>query len=109
MFNLFQGVCVFFLFSLDAADIKVRANAIMRGVLGDSYSVSDFALHPDYDGEIMDYDIALLKVSKPTLAVMTFCNVNKLENEKQPSDRLRQTLKLTVLGELFNSVSQEIT
>jgi hypothetical protein len=37
LFNRFQVVCVFFLFSLNPADVRVRANSVMRGVMGRSF------------------------------------------------------------------------
>jgi hypothetical protein len=64
LFHRFQGVCVFFLFSLNPEDITVRVNAVMRGVLGDRYEVSNYTWHPHFDHETFDYDIALLQVSK---------------------------------------------
>ena len=71
LFNRFQ-VCVFFLCSLNPKDLRVRVNAVLRGVMGDLYDVSNYTLHPDYDHETFDYDMALLQVSKTTLAVTTF-------------------------------------
>ena len=65
-------MCVFFLFSVNFRNITVRANSVLRGIMGESYNISSPILHPDYKKETMDNDIALLKVSKPTLAVMTF-------------------------------------
>jgi hypothetical protein len=44
----------------------------MRGVLGDLYDVVNYTMHQDYNHETFDYDIALLEVSKTTLAVTTF-------------------------------------
>jgi hypothetical protein len=44
----------------------------MRGVMGDVYDVLNYTLHPDYNRENFDYDMALLQVSKTTLAVTTF-------------------------------------
>ena len=72
LFSRFQGVCVLFLFSLDPADIRVRANAVQRGVLGDLYDVVNYTLHPNYNDETFDYDMAVLQVSKTTLTVTTF-------------------------------------
>jgi len=72
LFHRFQGVCVLFLFSLNPEDITVRANALMRGVWGDLYDVLNYTLHPLFNHETFDYDIALLQVSKTTLAATTF-------------------------------------
>ena len=72
LFNRFQGVFVFFLFSLNPADIRVRVNSVMRGVMGDLRDVLNFTLHEGFNNETLDYDIALLQVSKTTLAVTTF-------------------------------------
>jgi hypothetical protein len=59
-------------FSLKHTDLRVRVNAVLRGVLGQLYEVLSVTLHPDYDPETMDYDVALLEVSKFTLAITTF-------------------------------------
>jgi len=42
----------------------VRVNAVLRGVLGDRYDVLNYTWHPHFDHETLDYDIALLQVSK---------------------------------------------
>ena len=81
------------MFSINPADLTVRTNAVMRDVLGDHHRVTNYTCHPLYDQETFDYDIALLQVRKTTLAVMTFCNVNKLVNGTQTSNRLTKTLK----------------
>jgi hypothetical protein len=70
--NRFQGVCVFFLFSLNPADVIVPVSAVLRGVLGDPYDVLPYILHQEYIHETLDYDMALLQVSKTPLAVMKF-------------------------------------
>ena len=70
--NRFQGLCVFFLFSLSPADVIVWANAVLRGELGDRYVVLPYILHQEYIHETLHYDMALLQVSKTTLPVMTF-------------------------------------
>jgi hypothetical protein len=72
LFNRFQGVCVFFPFSVNPSDVTVRVNAALRGLLGDRYGVLSSHWHPDYNRENMDNDIALLKVSKTTPTVTTF-------------------------------------
>ena len=72
LFKRFQGVCVFFMFSVNTADLTVRVNAVMRGVLGDRYNVLNYICHPHYDHETLDYDIAFLQVSKTTPTVTTF-------------------------------------
>ena len=72
LFNRSQGACVFSLFSLNPEDLRVRHNAVMRGVMGSIHYVLSFTLHPSFDQETLDYDVALLQVSKTTLSVMTF-------------------------------------
>jgi hypothetical protein len=72
LFNRFQGLCFFFLFSLNPADVRVRVNAVMWGVMGDLYDVLNYTLHPEYNHETLDYDMAVLQVNKTTLAVTTF-------------------------------------
>jgi hypothetical protein len=61
---VFKLSVFFFLFSLKTADLTVRANAVLRGILGDRYDVLNITLHPQYNHETFDYDIALLQVSK---------------------------------------------
>jgi hypothetical protein len=41
----------------------------MRGILGAIRNVSFYVTYPDYDDEIMDYDIALVKVRRAKLEV----------------------------------------
>jgi hypothetical protein len=72
LFNRFQVVCVFFLFSLSLADVRVRANSVMRGVMGDLIDVLSYSLHPTYNHEILDNNLAILQVGKTTLMVTTF-------------------------------------
>jgi secreted trypsin-like serine protease len=72
LFNRFQGLCVFFSFSLTSSDITVRINPVLRGLLGVRPDVLSINTHKDYNRENMDNDIALLQVSKTTLAVTTF-------------------------------------
>jgi hypothetical protein len=69
LFNCFQSVCVFLPFSVNETDITVRVSSAMRALLGNGCDVLSYFTHPDYDSESLDNDIAVLQVSKTTLAV----------------------------------------
>jgi hypothetical protein len=56
-------------FSTDPANLAVRAGPVLRGILGEIRNVSFYVTYPDYDDEIMDYDVALVKVRSAELEV----------------------------------------
>jgi hypothetical protein len=59
--------CFFFSFSLDSANLTVRAGPVLRGILGVVRNVSFYVNYPEYDDDITDYDIALVKVHTPSM------------------------------------------
>ncbi|PNF41030.1 hypothetical protein B7P43_G08500 [Cryptotermes secundus] len=48
----------------DYANLVVRAGPVLRGILGTLRNVSLYVPYPGYDDQIMDYDIALVKLSE---------------------------------------------
>ncbi|KDR18325.1 Trypsin-2 [Zootermopsis nevadensis] len=49
---------------LDSSELTIRATAPMRNILGQIRNVSFYVLHPKYEPETMDYDIALIRLSE---------------------------------------------
>jgi hypothetical protein len=62
-------MCIFFSFSTDSANLTVRAGAVLRGLLGVTRDVSFYVTYPYYDDDVMDYDVALVKVHSVKLQV----------------------------------------
>lgn len=60
---------IFSSFRTDSANLVVRAGPVLRGILGTLRNVSFYVTYPDYDDEIMDYDIALVKVRRAKLEI----------------------------------------
>lgn len=85
-------------FSLEVEDLTV-VTASNDGYSGDVYGVEKLIFHPHYDPETMDYQYALIKVTKP------FVWKSKVKAINLPTEDLTDTTKMLVSGWGYTSVS----
>jgi hypothetical protein len=90
-------------FSIDSANLTVRAGPVLRGMLGEIRNVSFYVAYPDYDDDIMDYDIALVKVRSAKLEVnllsfsqcSTFISLSDSAHFRQQNQGIRSQCIIT--------------